>query len=45
MPRQGLASRRPLPRPAQAGVDAAQLDSYRQLWQMVAPEEQKDTAL
>ncbi|EFN56656.1 hypothetical protein CHLNCDRAFT_57543 [Chlorella variabilis] len=29
----------------QAGVDAAQLDSYRQLWQMVAPEEQKDTAL
>lgn len=28
------------PLPAQAGVDAAQLESYQQLWRMVAPEEQ-----
>ena len=30
--------------PLQAGVDASQLESYRQLWRMVAPEpEQADT--
>ena len=26
----------------QAGVDAAAIDSYRQLWRLVAPEEQAD---
>lgn len=30
----------PPPPRVQAGVDAAQLESYQQLWRMVVPEEQ-----
>ena len=29
----------------QAGVDAAQLESYQQLWRLVVPEDQADAAI